>query len=516
MPDYSVFSHLTAAKSEDYRAVLAAFASARSEFVIHLRPAEVAHGAGLVEGEVELLLEQLAEWGNLERNRDHGDAVTIEDFYRTRYLYQLSGRGEAAERALLVFAESVDEAGELQAEALREIIGYLQAICVLMAASEVDLPKLHQQFSHLNARFEEFTVQAQRFMQFLQGTLDLHGLSEADFVDYKDRLIEYLERFVKELVSSANEIAGKLIELEGAGVRGCFDGLARQARADALVPDDAELLAAERARREGRWEGLRRWFLGGTDGVSQAETLRARAREAIPALLTALQSFHDRRETGSDRSRDWRCLAGWFAEAPDDATAHRLWRVAMAMGPARHLRINEETLGRRDQSAEGARTSWLEAEPMWLEPRLRKSGRSTRGGRPPEIVDFSKERDALRREAERENAQIARAHALLATRQPVWLADFVKLDPVAFDLLLDLLGQVVTAAGRTDDAGEIEYPVGATSTDGSLSIELWPPRTDGEDAAIETADGVLRGPNFRVAIRPSDGMSAGADMAQVS
>jgi len=461
----------------------------------------------MAEEDVELLLEQLAEWGNLERNRDHGDAVTIEDFYRTRYLYQLSSRGEAAERALLLFADSVDAEGELQAEALREIIGYLQAIGALLATGETDLAKLHQQFNHLDARFEEFTVQAQRFMQFLQGTLDLHGLSEADFIDYKDRLIEYLERFVKELVSSANEIAGKLDELEKAGVRDCFGGLARQARADSLVPDDAELLATERARREGRWEGLRRWFLGGADGSSQAETLRARAREAIPALLTALQSFHDRRETGSDRNQDWRRLAQWFAEAPDDAMAHRLWRVALAMGPARHLRINEETLKQRDQSAEGARTSWLEAEPMWLEPRLRKSGRSTRAGRPPEIVDFSKEREALRREAERENAQIARAHALLATEGRVWLADFAKLDPVAFDLLLDLLGQVVTAAGKTE---AVEYPVGATSTDGSLTIELWPPQSGGDLAAIETANGVLRGPNFRVAIRASDGVDFGA------
>ncbi len=84
MSDFSVFSHLTVAKSAYYRAVLAAFAEARSEFVIHLRPFEVARSAGMAEEEAEQLLEQLAEWGNLERNRDHGDAATIVDFYRTR------------------------------------------------------------------------------------------------------------------------------------------------------------------------------------------------------------------------------------------------------------------------------------------------------------------------------------------------------------------------------------------------------------------------------------------------
>ncbi|MCF6313826.1 MAG: TIGR02677 family protein [Verrucomicrobiales bacterium] len=514
MSEFSVFSHLTTAKTDLYRAALQAFATARSEFVIHLRPSEVAKVAGIEDAEIEPLLEQLAEWGNLERNRDHVDAVSIEDFYRTRYLYQLSGRGEAAERALVIFQESIDEPGELQTEALRNIIEYLEAIRRLVESGETDFSKLHQQFNHLNARFEEFTLQAQRFMQFLQSTIDLHGLSEVDFIDYKDRLIEYLQRFVRELVSSANEIAGKLIELERLGVHHCFEGVARQARADALVPDDAEKLAAERTRREGRWDGLKRWFIGDPDGHSQAETLRARAREAIPSLLTALQSFHDRRETGSDRNQDWRRLAQWFAEMPNDPMAHRLWRVAFAMGSSRHLRINEETLERRDQVDEGPRTSWLAAEPMWLEPRLRKSGRVTRTGLPPEIVDFSKEREALQRVAELENEQFAQAHAMLVTQGEMWLSDFSLLDSIAFDLLLDMLGQVVTAAGKAGES--VAYPVEGTSTDGSLTIGLWPAREDGELARIETTNGTMTGRNYRVTIRLSDGLVVDPKLTELS
>jgi len=501
---YTVFSHLSSPKAHDYRRVLKVFAEARAAFVIHLRPAEIAAALGVAEDAVDPMLAQLHEWGNLDRGQDHVDAATVEEFYRVKWLYQLSARGEAAERALEVYEESIHQPGELQTEGLREIVAYLNSILRLLEGAEaVDLGKLHQQFRDLFARFEEFTVQAQRFMRFLQGTIELHELSEEDFLAYKDRLIDYLRRFVDELITSSAEIGGLLEALERREVRERFAGLAARARADALDADDAGALARERERIEGRWEGLRRWFLGTGGGAerSQAETLRARAREAIPALLVTLQSFHDRRESGSDRRRDWAELARWFAEAEDDPTAHRLWRVAFGLGPARHLRINEETLARREQSDEGARTSWLDAEPMWLAPQLRKSGRAPRSTRPAELVDLSRERAHLRRLAERENAQLLRAREQLATGGRTALSDFAKLDAAAFDLLLELLGRAVAAAAGRGAGG---FPVTAHSADGSLAIELWPPETEEAVAEIRSETGILTGPDFTVAIRASD------------
>ncbi len=514
MPDhYSVFAHLSSPKAADYRRVLTAFAEARAGFVIHLRPAEVARTTSFSEDDLEPLLEQLAQWGNLDRSHDHVDAATVEEFYRVKWLYQLSARGEAAERALELFESSLHQPGELQTEALRDIIAYLEAIALLLVdndgkgerprpADAVDFAKLHQQVRELNARFEEFTVQAQRFMQFLQSTIELHDLTEDDFIDYKDRLIDYLQRFVNELITSAAEIEAKIERLERADIRDHFEGIAVRARADALDPNDLTALSEERSRLEGRWQGLRRWFLGDAHGGrSQAETLRARAREAIPSLLVALQSFHDRRESGSDRRRDWAQLARWFAEAPDDRSSHRLWRVAFGLGPARHLRINEETLTRREQSNDGARTSWLAAEPMWLEPQLRTTGRTPRSGRVAELVDLSREREMLHRLAAEENAQLARAHARLATGVTLHLSDFAELESAAFDLLMELLGHAVAKAAHRQAE---EFPVTAHSSDGSLSIDLWLPARADRMTLLETQNGTLHGLDYRIAIRPAD------------
>jgi uncharacterized protein (TIGR02677 family) len=112
--------------------------------------------------------------------------------------------------------------------------------------------------------------------------------------------------------------------------------------ADALDPNPEALAAAE-LRWQRRWARLRRWFIG--DGTpSQAELLRARACSAIPALLTAVTQINDSRSQRADRAADFSTLARWFAQVPDDDSAHRLWRVSFALAPARRVRINAETL----------------------------------------------------------------------------------------------------------------------------------------------------------------------------
>lgn len=255
-----------------------------------------------------------------------------------------------------------------------------------------------------------------------------------------------------------------------------------------------EIEAQETARWEGRWYGLRRWFLGEAGGVSQAEILRARAREAIPALLFTLQNINDQRLTRSDRFSDWQTLALWFAEAPDEKDTHRLWRAAFGMASARHLQVNQETLDRRDQADEGPRTPWMEAEPVWITPRLRANGRVTVRSQATAVVDQSREKLELAHFAADEAAQIARAQRELACGRMMRLSDFGELEPVTFYLLLDLLGEAL--ATRTDPRQSVE----AASMNGALLIRLGPAYDLESTAELVTTHGVLCGPDCEVTI----------------
>ena len=102
------------------------FRVSKQRFVVHLRPEDVTEAlrgngaAQAIQDDVQEALARLAEWGNLRATPDTSRVTTVEDFYRTRYLYQLSREGEAAERALEVYEQEIARRGELQAVALEE------------------------------------------------------------------------------------------------------------------------------------------------------------------------------------------------------------------------------------------------------------------------------------------------------------------------------------------------------------------------------------------------------------
>jgi uncharacterized protein (TIGR02678 family) len=97
-------------------------------------------------------------------------------------------------------------------------------------------------------------------MRDLQSTIQLQGISVEQFLGYKQLLIDYLERFLGDLVLATNEISRKILLLEQAGIREQFLPVARRALADSLTRTP-ETEAQEAERWEGRWHGLRRWLL---------------------------------------------------------------------------------------------------------------------------------------------------------------------------------------------------------------------------------------------------------------
>ena len=504
------FAYVNADRAALYRAIMHVFMSAKARFTLHLRPREVATAiasAGLPEpadaAAVEAALGQLRDWGNLEAHPDTADVATVEEFYRPRYLFQLTPQGEAAERALAVYDETLRQRGELQSAALSDIRTLLGELAELADASDVDEGKAHRTLRTLRDRFEGLTSRAQAFMSSLQRTIDLQGVDVPKFLAYKETLIGYLERFIGELVLATADISATVQRIEEQGVNRLLEAAARRDLADALDPTPEDHAVAY-AGWQARWAGLRSWFIGRSETPSQAEVLRARARASIPALLAAVVSINDRRFTRSDRTADLRMLARWFAEADSDAAAHRLWRAAFALAPARHLVVDAETMEQREARPVPARTSWLDAPPLRISPRLRSSGRYVRRGRPNDVIDRSREKALLAEAAVAEARQIAAARRRLATGTRTRLSDLHALDATEFDLFLELLGETLSSKVRADERAEV------VSIDGTVHVTL-EPTGDGSTAMIVTSAGRFSGSDHYITIRDLVEPSAAAD-----
>jgi uncharacterized protein (TIGR02677 family) len=510
------FVHVSAPNAALYRRVMAAFVAAKRRFVVHLR-AEDVHQA-LVRGELEVpsaagerisdeavaeALSRLVTWGNLRADPDTSRVTTVEDFHRARFLYQLTREGEAAERALGVYHDELGRRGALQAVALADIATQLRALRELAGHDQPDPSGVGLLLRDLVGRFSDLADNAQAFMGSLQRTIDLYEAKVDAFRIYKGQLIDYLERFIKDLVTVGGEIAGLLGELEAAGVSRLLSITARRDAEDAAPGGDEKdgggANAREAADRNGlaaweeRWRGLRQWFVSEPGHPSQAKLLRGRARQAIPDLLAVVATLNERRAGRSDRSADFRALALWFAEAPDDAALHRLWRSAFGVYGSRHLVLDRETEQARAQDPVPASMSWMAAPPLRISPRLRRTGSYERRGRPNRIGSREDGRRRLADLAAQQAEQTAVARAGLVTAGEIRLGQLGELDRDGFGLFLALLGEALSAqrSGQPETVTE--------TADGALSIRLVA-IVDAPLVEIRTPDGVFRGPDHVVEI----------------
>lgn len=493
-----LFRHVSTEKAAFYRCIMDVFATAKRQYRLQLRPDEVLAEAQWLDAsprieEVNAALTQLAAWGNLESHPDTARVSSLSDFYRARFLYRLSQGGEAVESALALFVQTLQRRAELQTVALEDIAGRLQALQVLANETEPDVAKIHETLRDLVRVFEGLAENAQAFMAGVARSIELQQAEAGAVASYKRRLIDYLERFMGDLVRRSDTIACHILALEPRIDVMLQQVAAREAR-DA-APGDAQDRADAQSRywqtwRE-RWNGLRGWFFRTTHESSQAELLRARARSAIPQLLSAIAALNERRSGRSDRSADFRILAGWFAACADNGEAHRLARAAFALNPARHFSLNT------DADADlPAGTRWADAPPLHIHPRLREYGEAAPRGPLPRVRDRAEARALLARGLAEESLQVEAARQHLATGQPTRLSDLGELDLHAFGLFLGLLGETLTEQGGPETTAERQ------TGDGLLHIRLKPLAADSH-AEIKTPHGIFAGRDHLITITPT-------------
>lgn len=371
----------------------------------------------------------------------------------------------------------------------------------LARADELDAARAHLTLRSLVDRFTDLAGNAQAFMGSLQRSIDLHDADAEAFQAYKEQLIGYLERFVRDLVATGGEIAGLVGEVEAAGVGPVLAAAAERESADvAPGEDDAERTRQEQLWHE-RWAGFRSWFTSAPGRPSQAKLLRAQARAAIPALLQVVATLNERRSGRSDRAADFRALAVWFAEAPNDDALHRTWRAAFGLSSSRHLSIDADSLTAREDSPVAASTPWASAPPLQISPRLRATGSYERRGKPNTVTDRAEARRHLSERAARESVALAVARAALGTDGPVPLSVLGPLPTDAFRVFLGLLGGAMTALRPGARS------VTATTADGAMEIRLTVAVAPGL-VELLTPDGVFRTPDHLVEITDLNGVAA--------
>jgi len=435
-------------------------------------------------------LDALVEWGLLDVTQDHAaQYATPEEFERKNLQWSLTRRGEAAIGGLLHALDTLRHAIGLQPAVLDAIGDALADLAELLQATESAQAdaRLHVLLAQVEGHLSSLIASVRQFNNHLQRLMRDDAVDDLVFSDVKRRTIAYLEEYVAGVERPQRRLRTAVERLDVLGVATLFERALGGANLAPVGDDDpGPSWIAERRRR---WESLQAWFAPTDTTTARIDGLLGIARTAIVELLRVLERRWDRRRRSASIAHDFRRLAEWFATAPGDDEAHRLFGAAFGMWPARHAHLPPV-----DGEEVATSASWLSTAPVEVAPALRTTGTLTNRGRVRPVRDPSITRSARLRE---QAVALAAHHDLqrsLTTTGAARLSTFDGLDSVAFAELLSLLSAALCAPIDTGLARR------TLSTDGQVELVLRDPG-DGRTATVHTDHGVFTGPDLLVSIR---------------
>lgn len=444
-------------------------------------------------------LEALTRWRLLEATQDHSARyATPEEFERKNLQWSLTPRGEAAVSGVLHAVEALRHAVGLQTAVLDAMGDDLVALAELGTqprSAEGDA-RIHIQLAQIERHRTALLNGVRQFNGHLQRLLRDDGTDDEVFADVKRRTVTYLEEYVIGVERPQRRLAAAIERVESLGLATVFDRALAGAN---LAPvADGDPGPAWLADRERHWRALRAWFA--PEGASPAlvSGLLDTARTAIVELLRVLERRWDSRRRSASIAHDFRALARWFAAAPGEEEAHRLFAAAFGLWPARHAHLRAP-----DGHARVPTSPWTETEPVAVAPALRTSGNLSNRGRTSPVSDPAQVRAARQRAQAEALAAHDAVQEALTTTGVVRLSSFGRLPAAEFAELLALLAAGLEAPAGADGVRR------ALSADGRVGVELSDPG-DGCRVRLVTDEGVLHGPDLMVSIRLVDGAESSA------
>ncbi|WP_306364871.1 TIGR02677 family protein [Nocardia sp. CC227C] len=484
-----LFSFATAEKRADYLWVLRAFDTARAAYVVLLHASDVVETLGRCPGapaltatEVGPLLEQLHQWGVLERSYDGTRAATLAEYRNRHFVYQFSQAGYQAYRAVSdVLDARLDEAA-LSRLLLPELLADLHTLAE--ANRTGDAPRVYRVLNRLDRALSDLADRAAHFYLTLGDLVRTTEVTPEAFLVHKDALLAHMREFSMDLARFAPRLATAIREVEATGVAELIE---RAARCDERVLLDT---AARQADWRARWQGLHAWFLpsDAEGALTECERLREATMSAIAAVLSLLRRVTETRKGGVSRESALRHLAGWFTAAPTAEAAHALYDAVFGLGRPRHLSMRHP-----DADIIPAIRSWWDAPPLEIARTLAETGRPPTPGAPARIQRNDAGIRRLRQaqlDAQRARAEAARSLAAADLYDRV-------LDEGETEVLLKLLDAASTAwvpvSGRVG---------GTTGTDNGVTLTV---REHAGSTAVRTSRGLLHLNGRTLEIRENTG-----------
>ncbi len=313
--------------------------------------------------ELKLALTQLTDWGNLVPMQDPRKAATIEEYKNKMYRYSLSEYSIKIERMTIELENLFSEGNTLSSSLLMRINGYLLDIDKMIA--EKDLKKVYEWWNNLQIDFKRIN---QNYSDYIHAFYSVSGekmLRSVDFIQHKDKFVDYLRDFIRILQKYSVIIERTLIGISE-NTRSCLLNKVLQSEVE-QPRTNADDFSAETAMEKinSQWIALYNWFVSHESKISTCGMAMEYTDQIIRKILTNAVMIMQLRSSEISRKQNYKQYMKMFAACKENINeAHCLSAHVFGLINTAHYRYNSarETDSIYENAA-GLKPQFFEVQP---------------------------------------------------------------------------------------------------------------------------------------------------------
>lgn len=283
--------------------------------------------------DIERDLTFLVENGSLTTIQDVKNIGTLEDFKNKKYRYQMTDYAIAIERMSIELEEMEVKVASLSPkrfEVLKNLIIKLKEIDKESAEEFSDLwSRIINEFKDLNQNYQDFLKKFQEAK-----TEEL--LESEVFLEYKSKMISYLQDFIQGYLSNGNKIKETILNLDSDIEEKIVGKLEKYQRETPKIYPEFNYEKFNELNR-GRWHSIYLWFVG-QDGISEGDRLLDVTNSIITQISKCVSSLIELHGNMIARKEEYKHICKLFDSKINIKEAHSLSSVVFGISQVSHYK----------------------------------------------------------------------------------------------------------------------------------------------------------------------------------
>ncbi|WP_427338265.1 TIGR02677 family protein [Caloranaerobacter sp. DY30410] len=417
-------------------------------------------------------LDALVEWKNLNAVQDTSKASTIEEFKNKQFRYQITDYTVEIERMILKLENWKIEGASLEPSLLER---FKKEIEKFKDMKNRDMKEAGSWWMSLNEDFKRLNQNYQDYIRHLNSVKAEKMMKTQQFLIFKDKFIEYLRNFVKELQQNSYAIEYIIKDVDEDTEKIVLDKVIEYSKSIPRL--DMEI--SEKDIKEnilGRWLSIKEWFLGSNFQESETSKLFGITNQIIRKITRYAFQIVESRNTAANRKEEYKKLCSIFLQAKDMEEAHMISAYAFGIPHMKHIRIDMH------RETESINSGVYDEKPyeVAIKPRVR-TYREKRD-RTPIKDNTEKKKKILKETIEKRNQERKIIEGYIIDNQ-IEISKLPKIEPYVRTTLLKWISRANSS------------PDGKAKTEDGRVFKLIKPKNN-ERCILDCEDGQLEMPSY--------------------